>query len=318
MADRIYRRVYRNVRSVDNGVRGKAHSPHRNPRVYTSYRHGSDHVRIPRQDRQGNSNPVQKLEKLVNDAINKEIPVERLEMSFAKAKEQGILKDCEELIFANDSCYAPLHPFDALFESMSSREIDFWGATQNIEGCEIKNNELIINKVTHLQSYFIVFKPSVFLSEVFDNFVNSITKQKSKQEVIAYYEVQMTAKLSEAGFKYDVYSETSKFNAHSQIFDYKDLVVVDRLPFIKRNVILLKEMNQVYPLFVEKFIKRYTSYDYELILRDKEINQKCINIFEKLICFITFYRKQLIRIRLFDGRIFILGKWYDLWYSKKV
>ncbi|MBO5954772.1 MAG: alanine--tRNA ligase [Clostridia bacterium] len=40
-------------------------------------------------DRKLTDKEVQELEKLVNDAINKEIPVERLEMSFAKAKEQG-------------------------------------------------------------------------------------------------------------------------------------------------------------------------------------------------------------------------------------
>ena len=40
-------------------------------------------------DRKLTDEEVQQVEDLVNDAINKSIPVERLEMSFAKAKEQG-------------------------------------------------------------------------------------------------------------------------------------------------------------------------------------------------------------------------------------
>ena len=84
------------------------------------------------------------------------------------ANENGLLDDCEEFILANDSCYAPLFPFSEMFSKMSIKELDFWGVTANPEGLEIVDGKPIANFQDHIQSYFIVFKPQVFKSDIFD------------------------------------------------------------------------------------------------------------------------------------------------------
>lgn len=46
-------------------------------------------------------------------------------------KENNKLELFDELIFANDSCYAPLFSFEKFFKIMSAKNADFWGNTQN-------------------------------------------------------------------------------------------------------------------------------------------------------------------------------------------
>ena len=45
---------------------------------------------------------------------------------FMYCSTQRLLLDCEELIFANDSCYAPLYPVEEMFSEMRDENIDFW------------------------------------------------------------------------------------------------------------------------------------------------------------------------------------------------
>lgn len=95
----------------------------------------------------------------------------------------------EELIFCNDSCYAPVHPFKPVFDEMQGKECDFWGITENTEFSR------------HIQSYFMVFRPQVFQSKVFNQFITDITAQKTVQDVIENYEVGLSEKLTADGFK---------------------------------------------------------------------------------------------------------------------
>ena len=108
---------------------------------------------------------------------------------FAYAQNHGLLDGVEELIFCNDSCYAPVHPFKPVFDEMQGKECDFWGITENTEFSR------------HIQSYFMVFRPQVFQSKVFNQFITGITAQKTVQDVIENYEVGLSEKLTADGFK---------------------------------------------------------------------------------------------------------------------
>ncbi len=105
----------------------------------------------------------------------------------------GIEKLCEydELILSNDSCFGPFYPLSPIFEKMNSRTIDFWGLT----ACSIFQ--------THLQSFFIVFKRNVFISEAFIKFFKSIKKESSVMDVILNYETKLTPYLSDEGYTWD-------------------------------------------------------------------------------------------------------------------
>lgn len=112
---------------------------------------------------------------------------------FAYAQNYGLLDGVEELIFCNDSCYAPVHSFKPVFDEMQGKECDFWGITENTEFSR------------HIQSYFMVFRPQVFQSKVFNQFITGITAQKTVQDVIENYEVGLSETLINAQYTYKSY-----------------------------------------------------------------------------------------------------------------
>ena len=96
---------------------------------------------------------VLKIKELVNHSIvckHGEYDFGSYKRGFLYLLQNGMLANVDELIFANDSCYAPLFPFNDMFEKMSYLNNDFWGNTSN---CKTEYESL-----NHVQSYFVVFK----------------------------------------------------------------------------------------------------------------------------------------------------------------
>ena len=109
-------------------------------------------------------------------------------------KENGYLEKADELIFANDSCYAPITSFKPMFKTMDKRkDLDFWGDLKNI----------IFSH--HLQSYFFVFRKKIIQSEEFAKFLNSVTHQDNQKAYILKYEVRLTPYLEKLGYKWDTF-----------------------------------------------------------------------------------------------------------------
>jgi len=104
------------------------------------------------------------------------------------AAENGLLKDADELIFCNDSCYGPVYPFREVFSKMEEKNCDFWGMTESYQ------------MRYHLQSYFLVFRQNVFLSEPFRAFVSSFEKQEDFWEYVKKYETMFAEHLLSSGF----------------------------------------------------------------------------------------------------------------------
>ncbi|MGN0811207.1 MAG: rhamnan synthesis F family protein [Akkermansia muciniphila] len=107
---------------------------------------------------------------------------------FLWALENGLLDATDELIFCNDSCYAPVHPFPPIFREMSSTGCDFWGLCKSSEVRE------------HVQSFFVVFRPNVFLSVAFKNFMVGIHRQPTVNEVVLEYEIGLSRLLEQKGY----------------------------------------------------------------------------------------------------------------------
>lgn len=109
------------------------------------------------------------------------------------ALEHHLLEDADELIFANDSCYGPVFPFENVFDGMAKKNCDFWGLTDSYE------------TEHHLQSFFLVFKRQVFTSKTFHNFVSSFIRQESFWDYVYLYEREFTVLLEGSGFRSSVY-----------------------------------------------------------------------------------------------------------------
>lgn len=212
------------------------------------------------------------------------------------AKENNLFENCEELIFANDSCYGPLFPFEDMFNKMTPQNVDFWGVTENNEGITG-----IIDAYRHIQSYFMVFKSQIFNNELFIDFIKNIKQELSKEEIIAKYEIGLSKFLHEQGFTSDSYCEIAKQipNAfHSKI---KELIIYNQMPIVKRSIFL----NSI-PDISNSFFKKYTNYDYKLIKKDIKKYGKKLTFSEK----IKHLRKRIIIIHLnsHEQKISLFGK----------
>ena len=109
-------------------------------------------------------------------------------------KSNGYLKKADEIILANDSCYAPMNSFMPMFKVMSKRKnLDFWGDSQNTMFSP------------HLQSYFLVFRKRVITSKNFAIFINHIKHYDDHREYILQYETKLTQYLASFGYKWDSY-----------------------------------------------------------------------------------------------------------------
>ena len=233
---------------------------------------------------------LKKIENLVYHSIvgrHGEYDFGSYKRGFLYAKENELLKDCEELIFANDSCYAPLYPFE------------------DMEG------KCIQAKINHLQSYFVIFKPQVFNSKIFSDFISSVKKENTKEEIVANLEVRMTELLEENGFNYDSYSSVSKKVPSAHINAYYELIKEDKLPFFKRTISLYTLAEYHYPLFMKHLIKKYTNYNYNLIQDDVNKNARKLTLSEHAKFWFKSFRHHIFRRKRRDRLVCFLGKWYS-------
>ena len=148
------------------------------------------------------------------------------------AEQAGLLKESEELIFCNDSCYGPVRSLSYVFDKMDSKDYDFWGL--------IDSNETQY----HILSFYYVFKKNVFTNTAFANFVHSFSKQEKFIDYVMKYERQFTAILMNEGFKCGCYvdipaevrSVTAKISGNGNLTLFPCLALKNNLPFIKRKV----------------------------------------------------------------------------------
>ncbi len=146
-------------------------------------------------DSELNQNEIKKLKGLTIHTVHhrhNEYDWGSYKRGFNWLKENGYLKKADELVFANDSCYAPMDSFKPIFDEMQKRpELDFWGDLQNT------------TFTTHLQSYFLVFRKPVINSKAFAHFINTVHHHEYPEEYIVNYEIELTPLLETLGYKWD-------------------------------------------------------------------------------------------------------------------
>lgn len=231
---------------------------------------------------------LKKLQGLVTHIIAKkhgEYDFGSYKRGYFYALEQGLLGDCDELVFCNDSCYGPLFPIEDIFEKMSFENIDFWGNTANPRG-------LLNADFPHVQSNFLVLKKQVFTSDIFKSFVHSVMKETNKNDIIIKYEIGLTKYLEDNGFVWDVYCKSSKKIPHSQIFHYKKLIQNDKNSFVKTSIYRFDNLlNGIIPSY--KVIEENSNYDIKFIKQDVKFNKK-----------LSWFFIELMKIKIIINKLF--------------
>jgi hypothetical protein len=98
---------------------------------------------------------------------------------------------CDELILANDSCYAPVVPFQVVFARMAEIECDAWSGTATGDNGQVR----------HLNSYFLVFRRRILADPAFNVFWRDVTPQPTSEEVVIQYENRLSEMLAGRGYR---------------------------------------------------------------------------------------------------------------------
>ena len=202
----------------------------------------------------------QKISTICDDVICKE----HGEYDFGSYKRgvqkiAGEISNYSDLILVNDSCFL-VDDIHRIFLEMEKKEnIDFWGLTENSADKSLNNY--------HLQSYFLVLRQSVFLSEIFIDFISSIKKQSNKEMIIKEYEVGLSYLLRKNGFKSVCYFPKDIVRMNSdQIEEYfyhkmSPHLLLRRMFFILKSLIINNYLNNqnyvcsfvLFPLLERRF-----------------------------------------------------------------
>jgi hypothetical protein len=238
---------------------------------------------------------ISKITPIVDNVIAKhhgEYDFGSYKIGYKYLKSNNILDDSEELIFANDSCFGPLYPLIDVWKEMQSKESDFWGI--NINNVDVQ---------LHVQSFFVVFKKKVFLSEIFDKFMDDIKKEQNKDDIIKKYEMGLSATLLKNNYKlaylFDVPIERNITG---------DLIFATKLnPLIKTVAIKGLYTNLLLKVLGYMFKRSDVKYPIELIKQySVDLNYK-----KTLSKSLKMLRKLVFRLHFDKKKICILGRWYQ-------
>ena len=187
----------------------------------------------------------------------------------------------DELVLANNSCYAHLFQLTEMFAAMDERECDFWGVSDFPEMRDSARPEAKLMKdgiiPYHLQSYFTVFRKNVLNSEAFRDFWHNVKDLDQLIDVVVNYETGMSRKLMLAGFKPDAYIREScalqLTRAHDPAFNAIYNVPADfiklRSPFLKKNILYCLDHNAIAE--VKHMVETMTFYPPELLSNEKRL-----------------------------------------------
>lgn len=153
---------------------------------------------------------------------------------FNYAKENGMLENLDEILFVNDSVYC-VNSLSSVFEN--EPHSDFWGIVENKYGFKKYGKLCLSKKSPHIQSWFLAFKRTVFESEVFQKFLNSVKEEKCKNDIISNYEIKLTQTLVDKGFKYETILKNFKNSYNPSIYYWRE-ILRENIPFVKRSVLL--------------------------------------------------------------------------------
>lgn len=180
----------------------------------------------------------------------------------------------DEVIMMNFTIMGPVYPLSEMFESMSARDLDFWGITMyhkyekgdpfgTIECGYIPD---------HIQSHFIAVRTPMLKSIEFQSYWNNMQEIKDYRDAVGCHEAMFTKRFSEKGFKWDVYADMGDgYNNHPILCATREMLEKKRCPIFKRRSFMQDYSNIIHDTVGQEaieaydFIDKHTDYDVNLI-----------------------------------------------------
>lgn len=149
------------------------------------------------------------------------------------------LSQFDEVMVLNSTTYGPFYPFSEMFAAMDQRDVDFWGITKFHQVPFDPFDTIKYGYIPeHIQSYFMVFRRSLFETEDFQNYWRNLPQINSYEEAVGFYETVFTKDFSDKGYKWDVYVNSSDLEhyTYDPLRDFPRRMIEERkCPVIKRR-----------------------------------------------------------------------------------
>lgn len=179
----------------------------------------------------------------------------------------GQEKQFDELILFNDTFYGPLYPLNDVWERFENEDVDFWGITR-YPGGEGPDGKKI---PTHIQSYFLVIRKSMFHSEAFQTFWKAMQYPGDIGQAILRFEVEFTEYFTKTGFCGKALTDLKKasylekWNTNPYTFYNFEMVRYMRIPFLKKKIFICWDAGYKNALAALKYVEENLNYDTQLI-----------------------------------------------------
>ncbi len=174
------------------------------------------------------------------------------------------LKQFDEMLHINDTCFGPIFPFEEMFHKMEKSSAEFWGITAHYP-----KNTLPF----HLQTYFVCYRKKMFSNPKFKKFWQNLRPLNSYEEAVHKHEVLLTKYFSDRGFSWDVYikMEDLAWLSARSVYDLPKELLERRCPLIKKRLFYM-EYEHCFSLGLGinastafDYISQHTEYDVNII-----------------------------------------------------
>lgn len=166
----------------------------------------------------------------------------------------GSLYEADELLFTNDSIFAPMNPLLPIHAKMDSTDCDFWGLAESR------------TFVPHLQSFYLVFRAKAIRHICFKDFWGTVGMTHDKDAVIARYELTLTAWFCRHGLKAAAYITPDSLPGLVEIgpvyLYWRQLLRHYQFPCVKRDVLASKH----WWMFLDNWKDEISSTGYPVVL----------------------------------------------------
>lgn len=177
------------------------------------------------------------------------------------------IRQYDELILTNDTYFAPIYPFDEMFERMRTTYCDFWGITRHPGGYNVDLGHF----ESHIQSYFLCFGKRILRDESYYSFWKNMKYANNKAEAVLYYELGINRYLDTLGYKGSAFSDyvnaSQSFEKGSNPYMTYALELVENygIPIIKKTNFYGKNPCLVKALKALDYIDKNCEYNTTLI-----------------------------------------------------
>ena len=202
------------------------------------------------------------------------------------------VREYDELILLNDSCYGPIYSLEPIFEQMDERVLDFWGITEQTPIKAGNYSQVILPY--HVQTYFVVIGKRMLQSKDFSDFWQSVRLSDEYDDTVANFELRFTDFFNVRGYTSGAYVDCKAFCKsidETQAYVFMDsyyLISEHGCPFVKKKVFLYPHKLVLSSNAGEtayktlEYIKENTEYNEDLIwqhlIRKCEPEELCLSL----------------------------------------